>query len=102
MSGEADRRWWILAAMTGAACMATVDATVVSVALPRIQRDLGVSQVGLQWIVNAYVLALAVAVVLGGRLGDTIGAVRVFTGGVALFALGSAACALAATEGTLI
>lgn len=82
--------------------MIFVDQTVVSVALPRIQSDLAVSQSGLQWIVNAYVLSLAVTVALGGKLGDMFGRVRAFLVGVVLFALASAFCGLAPGEGVII
>lgn len=82
--------------------MIFVDQTVVSVALPRIQSDLAVSQSGLQWIVNAYVLSLAVTVALGGKLGDMFGRVRAFIAGVVVFAIASAFCGLAPSEGVVI
>ena len=82
--------------------MIFVDQTVVSVALPRIQSDLAVSQTGLQWIVNAYVLSLAATVALGGKIGDIIGRVHAFVAGVVLFALASAACGLAPNEGMIV
>jgi MFS family permease len=64
-----NRNWWILATMTGALSMVLIDETVVSGALPAIQRDLHPSPSGLQWVVNAYLLALAACVAVGGRLG---------------------------------
>lgn len=88
--------------MTGSLSMIFVDQTVVSVALPKIQSDLSVSQSGLQWIINAYVLSLAATVALGGRLGDIFGRVRAFVAGVILFALASAACGLAPSEGVIV
>jgi EmrB/QacA subfamily drug resistance transporter len=88
--------------MTGSLSMIFVDQTVVSVALPRIQADLAVSQSGLQWIVNAYVLSLAITVALGGKLGDKFGRVRAFLAGVVVFAVASAFCGLAPVEGVII
>ena len=64
--------------MTGSLSMILIDQTVVSVALPSIQRDLDASQSGLQWVVNAYLLALAALVAVGGRLGDMFGNGRIF------------------------
>lgn len=96
------RKWLILMAMTGSLSMIMVDQTVVSVALPRIQRDLGMSSVGLQWVVNAYLLAIAAMVAIGGRVGDTIGRVKTFIMGVVLFSLSSAACGFASTASALI
>lgn len=81
--------------MTGSLSMIFIDQTVVSVALPVMQRDLGVSQTGLQWIVNAYVLALASTVALGGKIGDSLGRVRAFIVGVILFAVASTICGFA-------
>ena len=82
--------------------MIFVDQTVVSVALPKIQSDLAVSQTGLEWIVNAYVLALAVTVALGGKVGDIFGRVRAFVAGVVTFASASVLCGLAPNEGVII
>src|ERR1700753_1136375 len=89
------RRWWVLATMTGALSMIMIDQTVVSVALPTMQRDLGLSVAGVQWVVNAYLLVLAVLVALGGRVADLLGAERTFRAGSALFVLASALCGLA-------
>jgi len=95
-------KWLTLIAMTGSLSMIFVDQTVVSVALPRIQSDLAVSQTGLQWIINAYVLSIAATVALGGKLGDMFGRVRAFVSGVILFALASAVCGLAPNEGVIV
>ena len=102
MKSEHSHKWLTLIAMTGSLSMIFVDQTVVSVALPRIQSDLAVSQTGLEWIVNAYVLALAVTVALGGKLGDIFGRVRAFVTGVVVFAIASALCGLAPNEGVII
>jgi EmrB/QacA subfamily drug resistance transporter len=98
---DSKRRWWVLATMTGALSMIMIDQTVVSVALPTIQRDLGLSSAGLQWVVNAYLLVLAVLVALGGRIADLLGAERTFRAGSALFVAASALCGLA-SSGTWI
>lgn len=89
-------------AMTGSLSMVFIDQTVVSVALPVMQRDLSVSQSGLQWIVNAYVLALASTVALGGKLGDSLGRVRAFISGIVLFAIASTICGFAPNQLVLI
>ena len=75
--------------------MAFLDGTVVNVALPVMQRDLGMAVDGAQWIVEAYALLLASLVLVGGALGDRYGRRRVFLIGVGLFALSSAGCGLA-------
>src|SRR5262245_27546660 len=88
--------------MTGSLSMVLIDETVVSVALPTIQRDLDTAQTGLQWVVNAYLLALAAFVAVGGRLGEMYGQARVFRIGVVVFIAASAACGFAPTEELLI
>ncbi len=99
---EDNRRWWTLAAMCFALFMVMLDNTVVNVALPSIQDDLGASLSGLEWTVNAYTLAFAVLLVTGGRLGDIFGRRRVFLCGVVVFALSSAAIGLAPSQGWLV
>src|SRR6201995_856133 len=96
------RRWWVLATMTGALSMIMIDQTVVSVALPSMQRDLGLSAAGVQWVVNAYLLVLAVLVALGGRVADLLRAERTFRAGSALFGAASALCGLAGGEAWII
>ncbi|HTU97375.1 MAG TPA: MFS transporter [Solirubrobacteraceae bacterium] len=91
-------RWLILATMTGALSMVMIDQTVVSVALPTMQRDLGLTTTGVQWVVNAYLLLLAVLVAFGGRVADLLGAERTFRAGASLFVLASALCGLAQNE----
>ncbi len=100
--GSGGRRWWILAAMTGTLSMILLDQTVVSVALPTIQRDLDTSQTELQWVVNAYLLSLAALVAVGGRLADMFNRVGVLITGIVLFVCSSAACGLAQSETFLI
>jgi EmrB/QacA subfamily drug resistance transporter len=99
---ELNRRWWTLAAMCFALFMIMLDNTVVNVALPSIQDDLGASLSGLEWTVNAYTLTFAVLLVTGGRLGDIFGRRRMFLFGVVVFALSSAAIGLAPTQGWLV
>ncbi len=82
--------------------MVFIDGTVVNVALPVIQRSLGAGVDQAQWIVEAYALLLASLVLVGGALGDRLGRRRVFTAGVALFALASASCGLAPSATGLI
>src|SRR5918995_938504 len=99
---EGNRKWWTLAAMCFALFMIMLDNTVVNVALPSIQDDLGASLSALEWTVNAYTLTFAVLLVTGGRLGDIFGRRRVFLIGVAIFALASATIGFAPSEGWLV
>ena len=99
---EGNRRWWTLAAMCFALFMIMLDNTVVNVALPSIQEDLGASLSGLEWTVNIYTLTFAVLLVTGGRLGDILGRRRMFLFGVVVFALSSAAIGLAPDQGWLV
>src|SRR4051795_13634962 len=99
---EGNRRWWTLAAMCFALFMVMLDNTVVNVALPSIQKDLGATVSGLEWTVNAYTLAFAVLLVTGGRLGDLFGRRRMFLFGVVTFAASSALIGLAQSETWLV
>ena len=92
----------ILAVCCVAQFVGLLDITIVNVALPSIQADLGFSTAGLQWVVTAYTLALAGFLVLGGRSADLIGRREVFAGGLALFGLASLAGGLAQDEATLV
>jgi len=89
------KRWWTLANACISVVMALLDVTIVNVALPTLQRDLHARFDQLQWVVNAYALALAVVLVTGGRLGDMFGRRRLFVIGIAIFIGGSALCGLA-------
>ena len=95
-------RYLVLAAMILALGMLTIDVTVVRVALPTIQRDLGVSDVEQQWVVNAYLLTLGVFVVAGGRAGDLFGWRRVFLAGLGVFTVCSVLSGTAGSGGALI
>src|SRR6059058_4730817 len=99
---EENRRWWTLAAMCFALFMVMLDNTVVNVALPSIQKDLGASISGLEWTVNAYTLTVAVLLVTGGRLGDIFGRRRMFLFGVVVFGISSAAIGLAPNDTVLV
>jgi EmrB/QacA subfamily drug resistance transporter len=99
---EENRKWWTLGALTFALFMIMLDNTVVNVALPSIQRDLGIGLSALEWTVNAYALTFAVLMLSGGKLADFFGRRRVFLTGLVVFTLSSLACGLATTGGTLI
>ena len=95
-------KWWTLGAMCFALFMMMLDNTVVNVALPSIQDDLGASLSSLEWAVNAYTLSFGVLLVTGGRLGDIFGRRRMFLLGVTIFALSSATAGLAQDTTMLI
>jgi EmrB/QacA subfamily drug resistance transporter len=89
-------------AIGGMQLLATMDSTVAIVALPRIQDELSLSDAGRSWVITAYVLTFGGLMLLGGRLGDTIGRKRTFIVGVALFTIASILCGLAWNEATLV
>src|SRR5437588_3116237 len=93
---------WVLVLTSVASLMVALDVTVVSTALSSIRLHLGASIQQLEWTVNAYGLSFAVLLMTGAALGDRFGRRRLFVGGLALFALASAACALASSVGWLI
>jgi EmrB/QacA subfamily drug resistance transporter len=95
------QRLTLVAAILGTG-VATLDGTIVNVALPAIERDLGGGLAGQQWVSNAYLLALASLILIGGSLGDIYGERRVFALGVAGFGLFSVVCAVAPTIEVLI
>jgi EmrB/QacA subfamily drug resistance transporter len=99
---DENRKWWTLGAMCFALFMIMLDNTVVNVALPSIQNDLGASISGLEWTVNGYTLSFAVLLATGGRLGDIFGRRRMFLAGVVIFALSSATAGLAPDETALV
>ncbi|MFJ8628806.1 MFS transporter [Kitasatospora sp. NPDC093550] len=91
-----------LAVLCAGMLMIILDGSIVTVALPAIQEDLGFSPSGLTWTVNAYLIAFGGLLLLAGRLGDLIGRKRVFVAGLALFTAASLLCALATSPGLLI
>jgi EmrB/QacA subfamily drug resistance transporter len=99
--GSARGRFVLLATVLGSG-MASLDATVVNIALPAIGRDLGAPLSSLQWLVTAYALTLASLLLLGGTLGDRYGRRRVFLTGVGWFTLASLGCGLAWSAPALI
>jgi len=98
----APRRWLTLLAMTGSLSMIMLDVTVVGVSLPAIQEDVGLSSLQVQWVVNAYILALASLVALGGRAADSFGKVPSFVAGMLAFTGASIACGFAANAESII
>jgi EmrB/QacA subfamily drug resistance transporter len=99
---DENRKWWTLGALAFALFMIMLDNTVVNVALPSIQRDLGIGLSELEWTVNAYALTFAVLMLSGGKLADFFGRKRVFLLGLVFFTLSSLACGLATTGEMLI
>src|SRR5918912_552999 len=89
-------------AIGGMQLLATMDSTVAIVALPKIQDELSLSDAGRSWVITAYVLTFGGLMLLGGRLGDTIGRKRTFIVGVALFTIASVLCGSAWEEATLV
>jgi EmrB/QacA subfamily drug resistance transporter len=96
------RRWIALVVLCLGQLMIVLDATIVNVALPSIQGDLGFTQASLTWVVNAYLIAFGSFLLLAGRLGDLVGRKKVFIGGLALFTTASALCGLADDQALLI
>ena len=99
---EDNKKWWTLAAVSFGLFMIMLDNTVVNVALPSIQRDLGVGLSELEWIVSGYALTFAALMLIGGKLADAYGRRLVFVVGIAIFTLASLACGLASSGEALI
>ncbi len=95
-------RWLALTVLAIAQFMVVLDVTIVNVALPAIQTDLGFTADGLQWVVNAYTLAFGGLLLLGGRASDLLGRRRLFIVGLALFAAASLAGGFAGSSEALI
>jgi EmrB/QacA subfamily drug resistance transporter len=93
---------WVLAATVLGSSITFIDGTVVNVALPILQRELGADIVGAQWVVESYALMLSALILVGGSLGDRLGRRRVFSAGLVLFAIASAGCGMAQTTERLI
>ena len=102
MSSRATNPWVVLVLICLAQFMVILDATIVNVALPSIQKDLELSQGNLQWIVNAYTLVFGGFLLLGGRAGDLLGRKRLFLIGLVIFTGASLLDGLASSEGMLI
>src|ERR671915_2352560 len=95
-------RWIVLYVLCVGMLMIVLDATVVNVALPSIQSDLGFSQASLAWVVNAYLIAFGGLLLLAGRLGDLISRRGVFLAGLGVFTIASFACGIAQSQEMLI
>ena len=103
MTGENDRRRWVaLYVLCVGMLMIVLDATVVNVALPSIQDDLGFTSSSLAWVVNAYLIAFGGLLLLAGRLGDLVGRRSIFLTGLAVFTLASVLCGVANSQGLLV
>ena len=95
MTSSDSRRWATLAIVCLAQLMIVLDVTIVNVALPSIQQDLGFSQGDLTWVVNAFLVTFGSLLLLTGRLGDLVGRKRVFLAGLVTFTLASLLCGIA-------
>src|SRR5256886_7130104 len=95
-------RWLVLAIVCLAQFMVVLDATIVNIALPSIQRGLSFSDANLQWVINAYTLVFGGFLLLGGRAADLLGRQRLFVAGIALFSVASLVNGLAGSSGLLI
>ena len=99
---EERRKWWTLAAVSFGLFMIMLDNTVVNVALPSIQEDLGATLSQLQWIVTGYALTFAALMLVGGKLADAYGRRLIFVIGIVIFTLASLWCGLSDTSEMLI
>src|ERR671936_3218896 len=97
-----NRKWWTLGAVAFGLFMIMLDNTVVNVALPSIQRDLGVGLSELEWIVTGYALTFAALMLIGGEVADAYGRRLIFVLGIAIFSLASLWCGLAGSGSMLI
>ncbi|HLG70459.1 MAG TPA: MFS transporter [Chloroflexota bacterium] len=102
MPNQQTSRWLCLAVLCTGVLMIVLDQTIVNVALPSIQADLGFSQAGLAWVVNAYLIAFGGILLLAGRLGDLLGRRTVFLAGLAVFTGASAVCGLSGSQAMLV
>ena len=101
-SREHRLRWWTLAIVSVTVVIATIDETILNVALPSLQRDLGASASALQWMVNSYVLVFGGLLLTMGGLGDRFGRARMLRYGLAVFAIASLGAALSQSSSQLI
>jgi EmrB/QacA subfamily drug resistance transporter len=97
-----DSRWVALVVLCAGFLMIILDQTIVNVALPSIQSDLGFSQSNLAWVINAYLIAFGGLLLLAGRLGDLIGRRRIFLAGLTLFTVASVLCGASQSQAMLI
>ena len=99
---SADSRWLALIILCTGFLMIVLDQTIVNVALPSIKSDLGFSQAGLAWVINAYLIAYGGLLLLAGRLGDLVGRKRIFLIGLAMFTSASLLCGLSVSQPMLV
>ena len=97
-----NRKWWTLVAVSVGLFMIMLDNTVVNVALPSIQQDLGIGISELEWVVNAYALTFGVLLLTGGKLADMLGRRTIFIVGLVVFTGASLWCGLAGGASSLI
>src|SRR6476619_2415608 len=97
-----NRKWWTLVAVAVGLFMIMLDNTVVNVALPSIQKDLGIGISELEWVVNAYALTFGVLLLTGGKLADLLGRRAIFIAGLVIFTGASLWCGLAGDATSLI
>jgi EmrB/QacA subfamily drug resistance transporter len=102
MTNESHNRWLALYVLCAGMLMIVLDITIVNVALPSIQDDLGFSQANLTWVVNAYLVPFGGLLLLAGRFGDLLGQRRVFLAGLAVFTTASLLCGLSQSQEMLI
>src|SRR5213593_93986 len=95
-------RWLALLVLCSGMLMIVLDQTIVNVALPSIQNDLGFAQSSLAWVVNAYLIAFGGLLLLAGRMGDLVGRKRVFLAGLAVFTAASLLCGVSGSREMLI
>ena len=95
-------RWIALYVLCAGMLMIVLDVTVVNVALPTIQNDLGFTPSSLAWVVNAYLIAFGGLLLLAGRFGDILGRKRIFLAGLTVFTVASLLCGLAQSQNMLI
>ena len=96
------RRWWTLAVVSVTVVLSTIDETILNVAIPSLQRELGASASSLQWILNSYILVFGGLLLTMGGVGDRFGRARMLRYGLAVFALSSFGAALAKSPAQLI
>ena len=102
MTMDNRKRWLALLVLCLGDLMIVLDVTIVGVALPSIQEDLGFSEESLAWVVNAYLITFGGFLLLGGRLGDLFGHRRLFLAGIGLFTVASMACGLSTSQEMLV
>src|SRR5215213_1187837 len=101
-TGTDRKRWMALYVLCAGMLMIVLDATIVNVALPSIQDDLGFSASSLAWVVNAYLIAFGGLLLLAGRAGDLLGQRRVFLVGLTVFTGASVLCAVSVSQELLV